>query len=389
MIIKIFYSTLLFIFTSGAMANETNQNGVNKIGRFETSIQVDDKNPMNRFVVHRVVQVNTEGQPMAVAKLKGAVILLPGSQTNFRMYDLTADDHSFAAILAARGYDVFGYSPRATFLPDGFCEAAPGNCDFVAQWGFDSTLSDIEIVRSKIRQLGHDRPVIGGHSLGAFHTVAAVNQAPLNYRGAVLIDGMLYSKNLEVTGPHRAVCEMLSAPNAPVVDNTQTYIIKQLTGLMLQAPDDPSPIIQGLSNRAAFFAAITMPSPEMNPVPGMILAAGPQDLSGFTFASESTVVRFIEHMNFYEPNGNFRDGFCAIAGDRKYTSNLDQFKGPIFVLGAEHGMGPYMKDTVDLFASSSHKVEVTVSGFGHADFFGTEAESAKWANQLADWMDAN
>jgi hypothetical protein len=95
---------------------------------------------------------------------------------------------------------------------------------------------------------------------------------------------------------------------------------------------------------------------------------GENDFSDYKYASFERIIAFGQALNPYESVKTLRDFSAALAGDRTFTNNLHKFKAPVYVVGAGHGYGKYMKDNINLLGSHNitwnyrHK-------FGHADHY--------------------
>jgi len=332
----------------------------------EETVQVG-ADPLARFTLHRMRRSQTDES--------GALLLMPGGGSNFAFY--TADEngdelHSFAAYFALRGIDVWGYSPRTRGLAAGACSGAV-DCSGMRDWGLQSVVDDGLYIRERIRRVhGEDRPVVGGISLGAMSTLALLNAAPEAWAGAVVWEGMLYSRNPVVRDANQTVCDDLETQIAggALWDDTTYPGVRFLYDLATADPDGLTPVPgfpPGFTNRQAYLAALTTPQPAPpSYVPGYTLAVG--DLTGFRIASEARLAMLVLQLNQYEALALVRDYTCALAGERTFTRRLPRFKAPVYVIGSGHAFGAWMGDNVALLGSTDVTRRYNPA-FGHGDLF--------------------
>ncbi|HEV2846745.1 MAG TPA: hypothetical protein VG477_17960, partial [Thermoanaerobaculia bacterium] len=285
--------------------------------------------PAARFTLHRMTK------PQAASR--GALLIMPGGASNFAFYSTDEDGkelQSFAAYLALRGVDVWGYSPRTRGLAPGACSGAV-DCSGMRDWGMQPVVDDGLYIRERIRQVyGADRPVIAGLSLGAMSTLALMNAAPDDWAGAVVWEGMLYSANPVVLAANRVACDEVEARIAggEIWDDANYPVIRLLYALATADPDRLTPLPgfpPGFTNRQVFLALLATPQPAPpGYVPGYTLVVG--SLEGFTYSSEARLGILIEQLNHYEPLALIRDYTCALAGERIFTGNLESFDEPVY-----------------------------------------------------------
>ncbi|MDY7092140.1 MAG: hypothetical protein SX243_04125 [Acidobacteriota bacterium] len=342
---------------------------------------VEDGDAQNRFTFHHVRRLGPT---------YGSVILLPGGNANFDFYEIHPDgyDASFVGVLAAAGYDVFGYSPRSRGLPATVCQDGTFDCSVMADWGFETILRDLDFVRFFAR-LAHPRqkPVVGGFSLGAITALAAIDARPHAYSGALIWEGMTYSDNSQVVAANQATCTQIEALIAAgsYADAETGPLLETVTQLAVTVPDDPSPFEPALTNRLFYLALLTTPQPAPPAyVPGYTLVAG--DLfSGFTYASEPLLQAGVVSFNDIEARAVARDLACSLAGDRTFTGNLGSFQAPVLAIGAEHGFGSYMQDVLDELGSSEVEFILTPD-YAHADQYASPDRPTLIDQPLLDWL---
>src|ERR1044071_1500101 len=160
---------------------------------------------------------------------------------------------SFAGFFARRGFDVWGYSQRVQGLTAGQCESGAVDCTTTGGWGMQTILDDVAFIRQQIAAAHPgEKPVVGGLSLGSIASVAAINQDPEAYAGALLIEGALYTSNPAARAITAGFCAAFDGALAAGVyyDGQQGPGFKLISFLAETAPNDPSPIpaFAGLSN---------------------------------------------------------------------------------------------------------------------------------------------
>ena len=371
---RVLIGAFLFVFFFGIMVgavpyrvvSETADiNEVLHLGKYEYVIQVGH-NDLDRFTMHRVVKLDENYRPLRPCLLEGAFILLPGGGSNFDIYLLGPDGESLATYLALRGLDVYAYSPRGRGLVTGFCDT--NDCSAMKYWGMDTYIRDIEYIRKQATRLHHKRPVVGGLSLGALLSIAAINEKPNAYAGAVLWEGSLYyapPTSYLLVDP----CNYYKAlwDSGQYFDNEMYPVLKLMLWLYRNDPDSPSPFVPEMTNRDFFLLYITSPhDPPEGEAPGYTYAAG--DLvNGLYYVDEAMLFDFGMQMNDYEPMALIRDYICGLAGERTFTDRLGRYKDPIFSMQAGIGFGIYAEDTLALFGTTDI-TRYLQPEFGHADF---------------------
>jgi pimeloyl-ACP methyl ester carboxylesterase len=357
-----------------------------KVGKYEIIIQVGH-NELNRFTMHRVVKLDESNQPLKPCLLKGSFILLPGGGCNFESYLLGPDGQSLATYLALKGIDVYGYSPRGRGLVTGFCDN--NNCSSMKTWGIKSYIEDIEYIRKKVTRLHHKRPVVGGLSLGAMLTIAAVNKKPKAYAGAILWEGTLYYDS-PVKELFTDTCAYYKAlwQSGQYYDNEMYPFVKLLVYLNYYDPDGPSPLAGGMTNREFFLFFITSPhEPPEGEAPGYTYAAGDM-VNGLYYTDEDMLFPFAMQINDYEPIGIFRDYMCGLAGERTFTNRLELYNGPILSMQAGLGFGSYAEDNLALFGTTDITRYIQPE-FGHSDFGTPKNYTDIICKPIWAWMEQN
>jgi len=330
----------------------------------------DGSDSRNRFTMHRLVRTNTG------AVHKGTIILLPGLVSNFSEYMLDANNdpmQSFAAYLALANYDVYGYSPRTSNVPENGCSSGSFDCSVMATWGIATYIADIDYIRSQaVTNHPGEKPAIGGLSLGGMLGIAAVNAAPSNYSGLLMWEAMLYATDTTVVADNTLNCTADQLQIAAGMYNNDGPANSARTAIqvgelaLVQLFGNPNPIF-GTPN---------------------FINATPHFLhTRFQYTSYPRIRESIVKFNYTESNAIFRDVHCSLAGDTTFTNNLGNFTGALFVIKAGKAFGPYMQANVSLFNSASSVQTQNNTNFGHLDAF-TSADFVNLsASPIQNWLD--
>jgi len=344
--------------------------------RTETTVQVGP-NPFDQFKITRWVD-----KDLPAGSLKASLLLLPPAGFSFTFYEQRDGDGgpgtSFAGFFAARGYDVYGYSPRWDGIPAGLCESGLADCSFMAGWGLQSTVDDVAFVRSVIEA---ERPgsvvVIGGFSLGAIVTVAVLNAAGDDYDGALLWEGVLATADAEAIAHNQPYCAAFEAQLAAglVYDDLTFNLLKQVGQSCRLVPSGLTPIPlypPVLTNHQVLVAALSVPTPGLwvsQPVPTYVLATGDVVTDSLTYAAEDRVLESAQRLYSYFPTALYRDISCSLAGvEDEHVDNLAAFGGAVLAIGVSNGWGPNLDDQLGMMGSLDTTLRMK-NGFGHVDLF--------------------
>lgn len=344
-------------------------------------------NPLDRFLITRVIKKNGQGH-------QGALLLLPPLGSGFQNYEVgDGGDYakSFAGFFARRGFDVWGTSQRVQGLTAGQCESGAVDCSAMANWGMQTILDDVAFVRSRI-ELAHpgEKPVVGGLSLGSIAAIAVVDAAPQDYAGAILIEGALYTENPQTRAINAGFCAFFEdqLANGVFYDGQNLPGFKLINHLAEVAPNAPSPIpgFEGLTNHRAWVAAMSAPPVgPITPRPGYFFLAGSVAEDRYFFADEPLVHANINTFVDYVPNRTVRDVNCSLAGDRTFTSNLQSFHGPVIMFGGGHGFGPEMAETAGLLSNAQVTTNFKAD-YGHVDHVFSTKHMHEVEHPILAWL---
>jgi len=277
-------------------------------------------------------------------------------------------------------------------LTAGQCESGAIDCSAMAGWGLQTILDDVAFIRQQI-EAAHpgEKPVVGGLSLGSIASVAAINQDPEAYAGAILLEGTLYTANPDTRAINAGFCSAFEGLLAAGVfyDGQNGPGFKLLSHLADVAPNDPSPIPgfpPGFTNHRAWVAALTAPPVgPVTPRPGYYFLAGSVAEDRFFYADEALVHANIAGFVDYMAIRTIRDVSCSLAGERTFWDNLENFDGPVLMIAAGHGFGPEMLETKGLMTNARVTVEYK-EDYGHVDHVFSTRHMQEVEHPVLAWL---
>lgn len=356
----------------------SNQTLIGPLNRTAWIVQ-DGASPIDTFRITRLAR------DTSVANLRGTILLLPPLGSSFEIYEQRdANDlfgTSIAEFFAARGFDIWGYSPRFEGIPAGTCEAGVLDCSPMADWNLQSMIDDVSFVRDQIELLdpGTD-VVVGGLSLGAMLSIAVANADGARYAGIFPWEGILESADPAVQALNTGYCAAVEAQLAGgiIFDGVGNGIFKKVGQHAADNPDGLTPIPlypPFLTNRQVLVSVLVDPpsGPVSMPVPGFQQLTPTPAGDDFEHVSGARLIEnILTGFNDYTPHAAVRDISCAIAGsDTTHTSNLHLFTGDVLMIGGGHGFGGFMNDQAGAFTSAASVALRVESDFGHVDHFFT------------------
>jgi pimeloyl-ACP methyl ester carboxylesterase len=352
-------------------------------------------NPIERF---QIVRYSKPGP----AEVKGTILFLPPLGPSFPFYEQTEGSgvdearigSSMAGYFAERGYEVWGYQPRYMNIPAGTCEAGVFDCSVMASWDIQAHLDDIAFIRQRIEA---HRPgtgvVAGGASLGGMLAVGVANEAPDDYDGVLVWEGMLASDDPAVIALNAGYCAALEAQLAGglVYDGVGPSLFKQVSEAARLAPQGTTaiPLFPPIfTNHQVMVLSLSTPTPGpvSMPVPGYIQMNGSVADDELFFASEPRLHENVRRFTSYGPNATVRDVTCSLAGvETAYTSSLGSYTGSVLAIGGGRGFGAYMGHQLSLFGSTDVTFLLTPD-FGHIDHFMTPDHREYVERPIFDWL---
>lgn len=360
--------------------------------RTEETVQVGP-GPLDRF---QMVRLRKDGP---AHQLRGSIFFLPPLGSSFAFYEQRDESGgagtSVAEYFALRGYDVYGYTPRYAGIPAGTCEAGLFDCSVMDGWDLQSLLDDVAFIRSRIETLHPGAGVVaGGVSLGGILAVAVANDAPHDYDGVIVWEGMLASDDPAVLALNDGYCDGLEAQLAAglVFDGVGTNVFKQVASAAELQPGGVTlnPLFPPfLTNHQVMVLVLSVPTPGpvSMPVPGYIQMNGSFAEDRLFFASEPRLFENVGQFNAYSPVRLVRDISCSLAGvETAYVSNLGSFTGSVLAIGGGRGFGAFMGHQLSLFGTS----DVTFllePDFGHIDHFMTPRHRDFVERPIFEWAE--
>ncbi len=370
----------------------------------------------NRIGLHRVV---AETAPFHPAPAPRGIFMVHGDLWGFDGAFLASaespavdDDHALPVFLARHGVDVWGIDFRWVLVPDGTSDFG-----FMSGWGLATHVDDLGTGLAVARAVraatgsGAGRLALLGWSRGGLVSYAYLSaesqRPPVLRRVSAFIPVDIYVKTDDPTLRANA-CNRLEVSRDQLdageyADPTGALI--QLTGLLASAaPDDPSPIVPGLTNRqtallvgAATFALF---EPDQLFAPFYHFTGGTFDEfgvpDGLLYTDEGYLFDFLPGAATYEAVRLSADSEAMICDqdDVPFDDHLGDITVPVLYVGAGGGFGDLGVYSTTLLGSTDvtvHVVELLppegrLFDYGHADLFlAGDAESRVW-QPILDWL---
>lgn len=359
--------------------------------RTEYTVRVG-AHPLDRFKMTRLVK---DVPPSA---LRGSIFFFFPLGTTFSFYEQRDPNGAFgssiAEYFALRNFDVYGYSPRFEGLPAGTCEAGLFDCTVMRTWDLESMVDDIAFVRSKIEELHPGTKIVaGGASLGGILAVAVADDAPDDYDGFILWEGMLNTPDPAVRALNQGYCTAVETQLAAGASfDSSIGVFREIPRFAEINPHGLTPIPlfpPTLTNHQVMVLALSTPTPGpiSMPTPGYIQMNGSLAEDRLFFASEPRIFEnVVARFNNYTPVVVTRDVSCSLAGIvTKYVDDLDAFHGSLLAIGGGRGFGPYLDDQLAQFTGTTDKTLRLKEGFGHIDHFMTPDHRRYVEKPIYDW----
>jgi pimeloyl-ACP methyl ester carboxylesterase len=367
-----------FLAVSQASAYQitgTAQSRDHNLVRTEYVVRVTD-NPLDKFKMTRLVK------DVPASQLRGSILFLFPLGTTFSFYEQRDPNGAFgssiAEFFALRNFDVYGYSPRFEGIPAGTCEAGLFDCSVMKTWNLESMVDDIAFIRSQIETLHPGTKIVtGGASLGGILATAVADDAPEDYDGFILWEGMLNTPDPAVRALNQGYCAAVEAQVAAGASfDASIGVFREIPRQAEINPSGLTPIAlfpPNLTNHQVMVLALSTPTPGpvSMPVPNYVQMNGSLAEDRLFFASEARVFenvvgRFVN----YTPAVTTRDISCSLAGvETKYVDNLAAVHGAVLAIGGGRGFGPYLDDQLAQFTGTTDKTLRLKPGFGHIDHF--------------------
>ncbi len=330
--------------------------------------------PNARLAVHRVVR---ELAPFVPRPTSHAAMLLHGDFATFT----TSFVPGMAPYLAAHDIDVWGVDRRWTLATD-------DTSDFGAM-GADQEVGDIARAIDLARAVrgatgtGGNKLALVGFSHGA---ELAYDYAASNGRG---IDGVVA---LDFFGAFAPGDADLRAATCATADDEYQYVASGVVDapndffiaagqLDASAPDDPSPLLDGMTNRQVVLLLLGQTYTFAPFTPTYRLLEPTADGSAFAHVSEPVADAWLTEAPPHESMLEAADLDALLCHDMP----LANIRVPLLYVGASDGIGAYGLYATTQVGSQDVRSFV-VPGYGHGDLlFAEDAAQQVW-QPLAAWL---
>ncbi|WP_426753486.1 hypothetical protein [Myxococcus sp. Y35] len=352
--------------------------------------------------VHRVVR---ERAPWRSRSPTHAIMLLHGDFANFvtnfvpTLGNPASSAPGLAPYLAARDIDVWGVDRRWT-LP-----SANGDISDLGEMGVDQELGDIAVALAFARATrpGDDRAssriVLGGFSHGGELAYAYVAAGGRHVSALAVLDAYY-----DIAPEHAELRELACANAAAgrealaqgVTDSDNSFFI-ELGTLARSAPQAPSPVFSGYTNRGALLAMngltyLLAPYTPLYHLSAPILDAG-GNVTALRESAEDDVSAWFASA---PPHQSLRETveLDEIWCGQTPRPELANIRVPLFYLGAAGAFGDYGLYSTTRVSSTdvtTHVVrrfgpERVAEDFGHGDLlYAADAPTLAW-QPLAAWL---
>lgn len=370
--------------------------------------------PFEAIDLHRVVRERAPWLPEAGAP---GIVLVHGDAWDFRAAFFAGaaapDAATLPVWLAQRGVDVWGVDLRWTRVP-----AATADFSFMAGWGFATDLADLDAGLAAARAARR----VTGSGPGPVHLLGWSRGAQLGYAflsheagkpegerhvaGYVPVDVYLKTDDPTLRANACTRAAGLAATLAGGTFHDQTGVLLNAIGtLAAVAPDGPSPILPGLSNRQvgllAGGATFLFFPPGLAPVPhyhftGAAFDATTSLPTALLYTPEARWIDSLRGTAPYEPVRLLFEADTLICDevDLPFDDRFAEVTVPVLYVGAAGGFGTTGLHTTTLLGSSDVESlivsvvppEAVLVDWGHADLF-QAAEAPQMVFQpLLDWL---
>lgn len=372
--------------------------------------------------LHRVVR---ERAPFVPAPTSRAVLLAHGDIWGFDAAFLSSletpdvpDGQALPVFLAEHGVDVWGISFRWTRVP-----ADETDLSFMADWGIATDAHDLGVALALARVTRG----LTGHGFGRLHLLGWSRGGQIGYayldgesrlppalrqvRGFIPVD--IYLKT-DVPEFRAAACLRFAFTQAQIDAGEDAdpsgQLLAALGVLARTAPDDPSPVIPGLTNRQAALTAgaatfVFFP-PGLEFVPFYHFTGGTFDESGvptsLLYTEEDMLFAFLAGGSPWQPLRELAEADASTcdgpeAPDQPWDDRLAEITVPVLYVGAGGGFGEFGVYTTTLLGSTDvttllvdlRPPEERLFDFGHGDLFSAgDAEELAWEGIL-EWLEGH
>jgi hypothetical protein len=367
--------------------------------------------PNAEIAIHRVVR---ERAPWLPRRLGSAVMLLHGDFSTFPSNFLPAAEgaapasHGLAGYLATQDIDVWGFDRRWTRTPADATDFSGYETMGLAA-DLDDTGRALAFARAAraIGGSGAGRLTLGGFSHGAqiaYEYAGAESQKPAGLRHVeALVPIDIYDR---LSPEDDALRQDACATRDDELAQIQAYgaagensFFGLIGNLAKTAPDDPSPIFDGKTNREAVLAFMGKTWAFYAPTDNYHLAGGVLSgkfITSFRYSPEERIDDWLAAAPPFQSVLESADLDSIWCGDapRPVPDHLADIHVPLFYLGAKGGFGDHGLYTVAQVGSSDVTTLVVSApdapqereDWGHGDLlYGDDAPQLAW-QPLAAWV---
>lgn len=357
--------------------------------------------------LHRVVRERRPSRPIRTGR---AIFLQHGCCKDFAgvylptLYsDATPWEQNFSVHLAQADIDVWGIDqswtlPEFGTIPD----------DLMRDWGLERQMPDLRTgvaVARLVRILtggGWARFILSGYSNGVPTTLALADyesQQPRwtrNVGALVPVDNVVQVTEGELHETLLAFRGFYQGMFDSGVYNDFECGFPFVAELFEQAPDDPSPCGEGLTNEQYAYVAHTSPvlPPAFHYWSPTYGADGLPD--GFLYTDQAVWFDFIASGTAYEPTIWSVDwiGYSSGTLDTPWDDHLGDIRVPVLAVAPAGGFGAAaVQSSLSLLGSNDVTVLEPALGvdllveFGHVDLFTAPEAISLWWDPLLAWID--
>lgn len=353
--------------------------------------------------IHRVVR---EVAPFVPRKTRRAVMALHGDFSTFvtNFVPILGDPASpvagLAPDLAARGIDVWGVDRRWTLATDDVS-------DF-ATMGVAQEIEDVRAALAVARAMrGGDRLALVGFSHGAQLAYAYAGAEGVSPAAQRHVDALVPIDYYGAYGPEdeevrQLTCELAAQEYQLVADgavDADAGFVIAIGTLARSAPDGPSPLFAGMTNREALLLFVGQTYLGAAFAPFYHLGAPILDgeaAVGLAASSEAAMSAWLAGGTPHQAMRETADLDQLLCGEgaMPVTAPLSAIRVPVYYLGAAGGIGENGRHATTRVASTDVTVNMVrrdqavdrARDFGHADLlFAEDARVRAWA-PLASWL---
>ena len=368
--------------------------------------------PADRIRIHRVVRERAPFRPRAT---RAAVMMLHGDfstfDSNFVLSSLPEAESpgpSLAVHLASNDIDVWGFDRRWALLP-----ADSTDFSSLQDQGFVSAIGDTEkalALACAIRVAGGDsarRLALLGFSSGAVLAYAYAGHeterpAGLRHVRALVPLDAYYRIGPDHEAARQAACARAQADqeylDAGYVESDNS-LFPTLAQLSRDVPEDPSPILDGATNRGALLFLLTQTHQLFDVTPWYHLGAGEFDNGWATDLRYSPLERMTDWFLQAAPFQAMRevadyDAIWCGEGPLPVPDRLADITVPVYAVAAAGGFGELARYTTTQLGSDDVTFSLVrglpvgeeIGDYGHGDLlFAEDAPELVW-DPLASWL---